>query len=120
MRDFIYFVSGHAQLPFRTPPVSPPRQNFLSGMRRVCSLDFRQHQLNSPESGLADPVLGSSGFLGASERSLLPQSTIYSWSCGHFSRPLLTGTDDNEEISPKREDRERYALDRIAKCQHSC
>ncbi|CAA7389303.1 unnamed protein product [Spirodela intermedia] len=111
--------AGHVQLPFRTPPVSPPRQNFLSGMRRVCSLDFRQHQLNSPESGLADPLLGSSGFFGASERSLLPQSTIYSWSCGHFSRPLLTATDDNEEISPKREDRERYALDRIAKCQHS-
>ncbi|XP_078436258.1 regulatory-associated protein of TOR 1 [Wolffia australiana] len=111
--------TGHAQLPFRTPPVSPPRQNFLSGMRRVCSLDFRQHQLNSPDSRLADSLLGSSGFLGSAERSLLPQSTIYSWSCGHFSRPLLTAADDNEEISPKREDREKYALDRIAKCQHS-
>uniref|UniRef100_A0A1D1Z5U7 Regulatory-associated protein of TOR 1 n=2 Tax=Anthurium amnicola TaxID=1678845 RepID=A0A1D1Z5U7_9ARAE len=111
--------AGHLPLTFRTPPVSPPRQNFLSGMRRVCSLDFRQHQLNSSDSGLADPLLGSSGCLGASERSLLPQSTIYNWSCGHFSRPLLTGTEGNEEMLAKREDRERYALDRIAKCQHS-
>ncbi|MQM11366.1 hypothetical protein Taro_044270 [Colocasia esculenta] len=111
--------AGHLPLTFRTPPVSPPRQNFLSGMRRVCSLDFRQHQLNSPDSGLADPLLGSSGCLGASERSLLPQSTIYNWSCGHFSRPLLTATDDNEDILSKREDRERYALDRIGRCQHS-
>ncbi|XP_043723944.1 regulatory-associated protein of TOR 1-like isoform X2 [Telopea speciosissima] len=110
---------GHLPLTFRTPPVSPPRQNYLPGMRRVCSLEFRPHLLNSPDSGLADPLLGSSGTPGTSERSLLPQSTIYNWSCGHFSRPLLTAADDNEEILSRREEREKIALDRITKCQHS-
>lgn len=105
---------------FRTPPVSPPRQNYLTGLRRVCSLEFRPHQLNSPDTGLADPLLSSGGSCVANERSLLPQSTIYNWSCGHFSRPLLTVADDNEEIIARREERERNALDRIAKCQHSC
>ncbi|XP_011623063.1 regulatory-associated protein of TOR 2 isoform X1 [Amborella trichopoda] len=111
--------SGHLPMTFRTPPVSPPtRQNFLTGMRRVCSLEFRPHQLNSVDTGLADPLLGSSGSPGPSERSLLPQSTIYNWSCGHFSRPLLTAADDNEELSAQREVRERLALDGITKCQH--
>lgn len=105
---------------FRTPPVSPPRQNYLTGLRRVCSLEFRPHQLSSPDTGLADPLLGASGSSGGSERSLLPQSTIYNWSCGHFSRPLLAGADDSEETIARREERERIALDRIAKCQHSC
>lgn len=111
--------AGHLPLTFRTPPVSPPRQNYLTGMRRVCSLEFRPHQLNSPDSGLADPLLGSGGSSLVSERSLLPQSIIYNWSCGHFSRPLLNANDDNEDILAKREDRERFALDRIAKCQHT-
>ncbi|GMI93061.1 hypothetical protein like AT3G08850 [Hibiscus trionum] len=107
---------GHLPLTFRTPPVSPPRQNFLSGMRRVCSLEFRPHLMNSQDSGLADPLLGSSG---VSDRSLLPQSTIYNFSCGHFSKPLLTASDDSEELLARREERERFALERIAKCQHS-
>ncbi|XP_010931321.1 regulatory-associated protein of TOR 1 [Elaeis guineensis] len=111
--------AGHLPMTFRTPPVSPPRNNYLTGLRRVCSLEFRPHQLNSPDTGLADPLLGSDGSSGSSERSLLPQSTIYNWSCGHFSRPLLTASDDNEEIMARREERERIALDRIAKCQHS-
>ncbi|KAF9598927.1 hypothetical protein IFM89_033125 [Coptis chinensis] len=111
--------AGHLPLTFRTPPVSPPRQNFLTGMRRVCSLEFRPHLLNSPDSGLADPLLGAASS-GVSECSLLPQSTIYNWSCGHFSRPLLTAADDNEEILSKREQKEKLALDRIAKCQRSC
>ena len=111
-------LTGHLPLTFRTPPVSPPRQNFLTGMRRVCSLEFRPHLMNSPDSGLADPLLGS-GY-GASERSLLPQSTIYNFSCGHFSKPLLTASDDSEELLVRREERERYALEHIAKCQHSC
>jgi regulator-associated protein of mTOR len=54
------------------------------------------------------------------ELSILPQSTIYNWSCGHFSRPLLTGSDDNEEANARREEREQIALDCIAKCQRSC
>lgn len=111
--------AGHLPMTFRTPPVSPPRNNYLTGLRRVCSLEFRPHQLNSPDTGLADPLLGSAGSSGGSERSLLPQSIIYNWSCGHFSRPLLTAADDNEEIIARREEKERVALDRIAKCQHS-
>ncbi|KAF6174060.1 hypothetical protein GIB67_020242 [Kingdonia uniflora] len=110
---------GHLPLTFRTPPVSPPRQSYLTGMRRVCSLEFRPQVLNSPDSGLADPVLGVAVSSGISERSLLPQSTIYNWSCGHYSRPLLGATDDNEETLSKRGEREKIALDRIAKCQHS-
>ncbi|XWS22111.1 hypothetical protein CRYUN_Cryun29cG0006600 [Craigia yunnanensis] len=108
---------GHLPLRFRTPPVSPPRQNYLTGMRRVCSLEFRPHLMNSPDSGLADPLLGSGS--GVSERSLLPQSTIYNFSCGHFSKPLLTASDYSEELLAGREERERFALEHIAKCQHS-
>lgn len=109
---------GHLPLTFRTPPVSPPRPSYLT-MRRVYSLEFRPHLMNSPDSGLADPLLAKAGPSGASERSFLPQSTIYNWSCGHFSKPLLTATDDSEEIIARREEREKLALDRIAKCQHS-
>ncbi|TYH81750.1 hypothetical protein ES332_D02G006700v1 [Gossypium tomentosum] len=107
---------GHMALTFRTPPVSPPRQNYLAGIRRVCSLDFRPHLMNSPDSGLADPLLGSAS---GSERSLLPQSTIYNFSCGHFCKSLLTASDDSEELLAKREEQERFALEHIAKCQHS-
>lgn len=111
--------AGHLPMTFRTPPVSPPRQTFLPGLRRVCSLEFRPHQMNSPDPGLADPGLSSNNSVTVSERSLLPQSAIYNWSCGHFSRPLLIAPDENEEIVARREDRERMALDHIAKCQHS-
>ncbi|WOL04841.1 regulatory-associated protein of TOR 2 [Canna indica] len=111
--------AGQVSVTFRTPPVSPPRPNYLTGLRRVCSLEFRPHQLNSPDTGLADPLLGAASSSGGSERSLLPLSTIYNWSCGHFSRPLLAGAEDNEETISRREERERIALDRITKCQHS-
>ncbi|GAB2272105.1 Regulatory-associated protein of TOR 1 [Dionaea muscipula] len=117
-RSSSWFDMNAGQLPltFRTPPVSPPRTSCLAGMRRVCSLEFRPHLLNSPDSGLADPVLGGSS--GNIERSFLPQSTIYRWSCGHFSKPLLTAPDDSEEVLSKREGREKIALDLISKCQH--
>lgn len=111
-------LTGHLPLTFRTPPVSPPRQNYLAGMRRVCSLEFRPHLMNSTDSGLPHALLGSGS--GTSERSLLPQSTIYNFSCGHFSKPLLTPSDDSEELLARREERERFALEHIAKCQHSC
>ncbi|KAI7996142.1 Regulatory-associated protein of TOR 1 [Camellia lanceoleosa] len=78
---------GHLPLTFRTPPVSPPQPSYL---RRVCSLEFRPNLMNTPDTGLADPLLGSHGASGVSKRSFLPQSTIYNWSCGHFSKPLLT------------------------------
>ncbi|KAK4478407.1 hypothetical protein RD792_013876 [Penstemon davidsonii] len=110
-------LGGHLPLTFRTPPVSPPRPSYMTGMRRVCSLDFRPHLMNSPDSGLADPLLGSAGPSTVSERSFLPQSTIYSWSCGHFSKPLLTAVDDGEDIIARREKREKLALDHIVKCQ---
>ena len=76
--------------------------------------------MNSPDSGLADPLLGSVGSLGGTERSLFPQSTIYNWSCGHFSKPLLSTMDDSKEILVRREEREIFALEHIAMCQHSC
>lgn len=113
-------AAGHLPLTFRTPPVSPPRPSYLTGMRRVCSLEFRPHLMHSQDSGLADPLLGSAGSSGPSERSFLPQSTIYNWSCGHFSKPLLTPADDSEEMISRREEKEKLALDLIAKCQHSC
>ena len=75
--------------------------------------------MNSPDSGLADPLLGSGGASGTSDRSFLPQSTIYNWSCGHFSKPLLTAVDDSEEVIARREEREKFALEHIAKCEHS-
>ncbi|KAG2272536.1 hypothetical protein Bca52824_067091 [Brassica carinata] len=107
--------AGNMPLSFRTPPVSPPRTNYLPGLRRVCSLEFRPHLSGSPDSGLADSFLGASG----SERSLLPLSTIYNWSCGHFSKPLLSEADDSQEIDTRREEKEKFALEHIAKCQHS-
>lgn len=108
---------GHLPLTFRTPPVSPPRTTgFLTGMRRVCSLEFRPHVPSSPDSGLADPLLGA---VGSSERSFLPQSTIYNWSCGRFSKPLLNVPDDIEEILARREEREKFALYHISECQHT-
>lgn len=74
----------------------------------------------SPDSGLADPLLGSGGTSGTSERSFLPQSTIYNWSCGHFSKPLLIVADDSKEVVTRREERENFAMEHIAKCRHSC
>ncbi|AES79768.2 putative transcription factor WD40-like family [Medicago truncatula] len=106
---------GHLPLTFRTPPVSPPRPSYIAGMRRVCSLEFRPHLMTSPDTGLADPLLGSGTF----DRSLLPQSSIYNWSCGHFSKSLLTAADDSEEVLARREEREKFALEHIVKCQHS-
>jgi regulator-associated protein of mTOR len=102
---------------FMTPPVSPPQHDYLIGLRRVCSMEFGQHPISSPD-GLGDRLLSSAA--GLSNRELLPQSTIYNWSCGHFSRPLLTVSDDNEETNARREERERIALDYITKCQRSC
>lgn len=107
---------GHLPLTFRTPPVSPPQTSSLPGLRRVCSLEFRPQLLGSPDSGLADRLSGVSG----SERSSLPQSTIYNWSRGHFSKPLLGGADANEEKAAQREENEKLALEHVVKCQHSC
>ncbi|KAF5737274.1 regulatory-associated protein of TOR 1 isoform X1 [Tripterygium wilfordii] len=111
--------AGHLPLTFRTPPVSPPRPSHLTGIRRVYSLEFRPHLMNSPDSGLADPLLGSGGSSGISGQSLLPQSSIYNWSCAHFSKPLLTAADDSEEILARREEREKISMEHISKCQHS-
>ncbi|KAI7745102.1 hypothetical protein M8C21_017802, partial [Ambrosia artemisiifolia] len=106
--------SSHLPLTFRTPPVSPPRPSYMTGIRRVCSLEFRPHLM---DSGLADSLLGSHGVTGSSDRSFLPQSTIYNWSCSHFSKPLLIATDEADEIANKREDRETIVFDHITKCQ---
>nr|CAB3490706.1 unnamed protein product [Digitaria exilis] len=110
--------SGSFSVAFRTPPVSPPQHDYLTGLRRVCSMEFKSHHMNSPE-GLADPLLSSAAAPSNAELSIFPLSTIYNWSCGHFSKPLLTGSDDNEEANARREEREQTALDCIAKCQRS-
>lgn len=78
---------------------------------------------STANTGLADAV-GMLAFnlesAAAAAASLLPESTFYRWSCGHFSRPLLEPAhDDDEEILARRERREREALDGIAFCQHS-
>nr|GFA25122.1 regulatory-associated protein of TOR 1-like [Tanacetum cinerariifolium] len=52
-------------------------------------------------------------------RLAFPQSTIYNWSCSHFSKPLLTGTDDADEVTAKNSERDKVALQHITKCQHS-
>jgi regulator-associated protein of mTOR len=78
----------------------------------------------SPGTGNATP--GLSDALGMSAMNLdspasaplLPESTFYRWSCGHFSRPLLEPVhDDEEENLARREKREREALSGIAMCQ---
>lgn len=77
-------------------------------------------------SGLADAGgmlasgLSAVNLEKAAVTPVLPESTFYRWSCGHFSRPLLEPShDDEEEILARRERREREALDGIAKCQRS-
>ncbi|KAG8093493.1 hypothetical protein GUJ93_ZPchr0012g21870 [Zizania palustris] len=110
--------SGNFSIAFRTPPVSPPQHDYLTGLRRVCSLEFRPHPLSSPD-GLTDPLLSANAAPSNMGLDMIPQSTIYRWSCGHFSRPLLAGSDDNEEANARREERERIVMDCIAKCQLS-
>ncbi|KAG8088828.1 hypothetical protein GUJ93_ZPchr0011g27382 [Zizania palustris] len=110
--------SGHFSIAFRTPPVSPPQHDYLTGLRRVCSMEFRSRLLNSPD-GLTDPLLSTNASRSNMGLDILPQSTIYRWSCGHFCRPLLTGSDDNEEANARREEQERIAIDCLAKCQRS-
>eukprot|EP00249_Psilotum_nudum_P023321 c28829_g1_i1 orf=818-4927(+) len=115
--------SGKFNLTFRTPPASPPTgQSLLSGngMRRVCSLEFSPHMQRSTDEGLADRALVGAGTTTLSEPTMVPVSSLYSWSCGHFSRPLLEPSlEDDEEAATRRADRERFALDGISKCQHS-
>lgn len=64
--------------------------------------------------------LSSVNHESADPSSLLPESTFYRWSCGHFSRPLLEPVhDDEEENLARRERREKEALKGIEMCQHS-
>lgn len=76
VEDFVS-VKSHEKLPFRSPPVGPPQPNYLTGMGRVCSLEFRPY-LKSPDSGLADPLLGSWELLVPQNTAFFnnPQSTI--------------------------------------------
>lgn len=113
---FIFFHAGKLPVIFRTPPVNPPKQNYLTRLRRACSLEFRPHLLHSQDPGLADPLLGSIGSFGTSER---PRSCLFNWNRGHFSRPLLT-VHENEDGLAIREQKEKIAFDGIAKWQHSC
>jgi regulator-associated protein of mTOR len=53
------------------------------------------------------------------EAGVLPRSTLFGWSCGHFSRPLLEPSyEEEEEGMQRRAARERMALEGISTCQH--
>ncbi|KAJ3680905.1 hypothetical protein LUZ60_015394 [Juncus effusus] len=117
--------AGNLSMNFRTPPVSPPQQSYLSGLRRVCSLEFRPHpQSSPPQPSPPQPSQSVHSSRSNSEATttnqILPESNVYNWSCGHFSRPLLTGSDENEEGAVRREERERCVMDCVKRCQHSC
>lgn len=76
--------------------------------------------LSTGNTGLAEAVGLMSSNLESAAAALVPESTFFRWSCGHFSRPLLEPAhDDDEEILARRERREREALDGISLCQHS-
>ncbi|PKU65192.1 regulatory-associated protein of TOR 1 isoform X1 [Dendrobium catenatum] len=120
-RSSSWFDMHSVKLPvtFRTPPVNSTRQNYLTGLRRVCSLEFGPQLCRPQDTVLADPLLGSIGSVGTSEHSLLPRSSIYDWNHQYFSRPLLNASDENEDDQALREQREKIALDCIANCRHS-
>lgn len=66
------------------------------------------------------PSTGNGNGNGNANTGLLPESTFYRWSCGHFSRPLLEPFhDDDDENLARRERREREALNGIATWEHS-
>lgn len=121
--SWIDSTSGNFTVTFRTPPASPPTGHSLlagNGMRRVCSLEFSPHLRKTADTGLADTVLVGGMPSPAIEPTVVPPSNLYIWSCGHFSRPLLEPShDDDEDALLRREERERLALDGISKCQHS-
>ncbi|BBN00072.1 regulatory associated protein of mTOR [Marchantia polymorpha subsp. ruderalis] len=132
------------------PPSPPSRPNFLTspmGIRRVSSMEQFSSTASTPRdmgripirisgeigiattspvprsvsaTGLADGSGVPVGPASLSMESTVPTSTLYSWSCGHFSRPLLEPThEDEDEVLARREERERVALDGMSKCQHS-
>ncbi|XP_024514847.1 regulatory-associated protein of TOR 2 [Selaginella moellendorffii] len=107
---------GSLTMPFRgaSSSASPP-SNLLSGspmnMRRVPSLEFPSE---------SDSGLGSSQVPASDDLKELPESVLYRWSCGHFARPLLETSHDEEETALiAREARERTALEGASKCRHS-
>ncbi|XP_024521729.1 regulatory-associated protein of TOR 1 isoform X1 [Selaginella moellendorffii] len=126
---------------------SPTRPSFLSvspmGMRRVPSLEFspsltarESTRLSSripgeASSGLTPTVPKVHSMAGFAEAGSIlsatnqtsqqdvPASSLYDWSCGHFSRPLLEPTQDEDGDAPAlRLAREKKAVDGISKCQH--
>ncbi|CAM6060131.1 unnamed protein product [Sphagnum tenellum] len=66
--------------------------------------------------GLSTLNLDSSA---AAAPAALPLSTLYNWSCGHFSQPLLEPAQDEDVIIARRQEKEHLALAGIAKCHHS-
>eukprot|EP00850_Spirogloea_muscicola_P012963 SM000086S23015 [mRNA] locus=s86:21057:31095:- [translate_table: standard] len=65
-----------------------------------------------------DSSVGAGSSTPVQEPPGLPQSTLYSWSCEHFSRPLLELAVDDEG-DHRRQERERAALDGISVAHHS-
>ncbi|KAJ7559940.1 hypothetical protein O6H91_04G107500 [Diphasiastrum complanatum] len=130
-----------------SPPARPTYLSCSPvGMRRVPSLEFSSSMATSQNpsrlqlrisgeigNGVSSSLLKPSSATGLAEAGSmlsgavthvavevgLPESMLYSWSCGHFSRPLLEpALDDEDEILVRREERERMALDGISKGQH--
>jgi regulator-associated protein of mTOR len=66
--------------------------------------------------GLSTLNLDSSA---AAAPAALPLSTLYNWSCWHFSRPLLEPAQDEDVIIARRQEKEHLALAGITKCHHS-
>ena len=86
---------------------APSTRNANTGLADAAGMSTPQGQ-SAVNHESADPA------------SLLPESTFYKWSCGHFSRPLLEPVhDDEEENLARRERREKEALNGIEVCQHS-
>ncbi|KAL2653954.1 hypothetical protein R1flu_022082 [Riccia fluitans] len=132
------------------PPSPPSRPNFLTspmGIRRVSSMEQFTSTTSSPRdigrlplrisgeigiattspvprsvsaTGLAEGSGAPTGLASVSMEATVPTSALYSWSCGHFSRPLLEPVqEDEDEVLARRDERERVALDGMSKCQHS-
>eukprot|EP00271_Cylindrocystis_brebissonii_P008119 TRINITY_DN22146_c0_g1_i1.p1 TRINITY_DN22146_c0_g1~~TRINITY_DN22146_c0_g1_i1.p1 ORF type:complete len:1612 (-),score=347.58 TRINITY_DN22146_c0_g1_i1:1787-6622(-) len=71
-----------------------------------------------PVNGSHEPVARFMPAAAGTSSATLPESTLYRWSCGHFSRPLLEPQVD-EEAEAKRAEREKRALAGIVACQRT-
>lgn len=112
-------------LDFTSPTIAAAQAAASRGMRVtgdiVSTTAPVRNASTSSLQGLAEAGSASNVEVSETEgplESMIPKSTLYSWSCGHFSRPLLEPPFDDEAEFQK-EERERRALEGISMCQHS-